>query len=163
MTDVEEVSLRPLALRPLATAAGNPFASFGKGAGFGIKANKVGAGPAASARAAPPALRAAGAHPLPAAPPQPQSAAAAAAAAADENDKKPTGPKIRYPKEFLLKFMEVRGCQGGVGGAGRAPGRAGPARDRWRARAADTARPPRSRRLARRRAADLLLGSLASL
>lgn len=44
MTDVEEVSLRPLALRPLATAAGNPFAAFGKGAGFGIKANKVSSG-----------------------------------------------------------------------------------------------------------------------
>jgi len=39
--DVEEISLRPLSLRP-GGATSNPFASFGKGAGFGIRNKTVG-------------------------------------------------------------------------------------------------------------------------
>jgi hypothetical protein len=41
MTVEDEVSLRPLALRPGGNVA-NPFASFGKGLGFGVKGKKVG-------------------------------------------------------------------------------------------------------------------------
>lgn len=40
MSDAE-VSLRPMVLRPGAGPVANPFASFGKGAGFGIQAKKV--------------------------------------------------------------------------------------------------------------------------
>ena len=36
MADTEEVSLRPLSLRP-GGAGANPFAAFGKGAGFTIR------------------------------------------------------------------------------------------------------------------------------
>jgi hypothetical protein len=44
MGDDESISLRPVVLKPQApglAAGSNPFASFGKGAGFGIKAKKV--------------------------------------------------------------------------------------------------------------------------
>lgn len=40
MTVEDEVSLRPLALRPGGNVA-NPFSSFGKGLGFGIRGKKV--------------------------------------------------------------------------------------------------------------------------
>lgn len=40
MAEAEEISLRPLSLRPGA-AGSNPFAAFGKGAGFGIRAKPV--------------------------------------------------------------------------------------------------------------------------
>ncbi|GLC43129.1 Eukaryotic translation initiation factor 4 gamma 1 [Pleodorina starrii] len=69
MTVEDEVSLRPLALRPGGNVA-NPFASFGKGLGFGIKGKK------------------------------------AAASAADDKPPKKSGERVRYTKEFLLKFME---------------------------------------------------------
>ncbi|GFR43879.1 hypothetical protein Agub_g5008 [Astrephomene gubernaculifera] len=70
MTVDDEVSLRPLALRPGGNVA-NPFASFGKGLGFGIKGKK-----------------------------------ATTSAAAEDKPPKKNGERVRYPKEFLLKFME---------------------------------------------------------
>ncbi|KXZ53095.1 hypothetical protein GPECTOR_8g86 [Gonium pectorale] len=41
MTVDEELSLRPLALRPGGNVGANPFASFGKGLGFGVKGKKA--------------------------------------------------------------------------------------------------------------------------
>jgi hypothetical protein len=75
---MDEVSLRPLSLRPggagSATPA-NPFANLGKGAGFALKSR---------------------AATLPLAP-----------AASESRPKKPASQIIRYNKEFLLRFMEV--------------------------------------------------------
>lgn len=41
MADAAEISLRPMVLTPGGTGAANPFASFGKGAGFTMKLNKT--------------------------------------------------------------------------------------------------------------------------
>ncbi|GLI58622.1 hypothetical protein VaNZ11_000357 [Volvox africanus] len=70
MTVDDEVSLRPLALRPGGNVA-NPFASFGKGLGFGIKGKK-----------------------------------AAAASSSEDKPPRKNAERVRYTKEFMLKFME---------------------------------------------------------
>ncbi|EFJ50942.1 eukaryotic translation initiation factor 4 [Volvox carteri f. nagariensis] len=70
MTVEDEVSLRPLALRPGGNVA-NPFASFGKGLGYGVKGKK-----------------------------------AAASSSAEDKPPKKNGERVRYAKDFLLKFME---------------------------------------------------------
>ncbi|GIL98523.1 hypothetical protein Vretimale_3893, partial [Volvox reticuliferus] len=70
MTVDDEVSLRPLALRPGGNVA-NPFANFGKGLGFGVKGKK-----------------------------------AAASSSSEDKPLKKNAERVRYTKEFLLKFME---------------------------------------------------------
>lgn len=73
MADTAEVSLRPLVLKPGGLVPSNPFASFGKGAGFSIKTNKTSTNVAAQV---------------------------------EKEEKKKTGPIIRYSTDFLMKFME---------------------------------------------------------
>lgn len=101
MADTEEVSLRPIALRP-GGASGNPFAMFGKGAGFTMKAKKVRL-PPASRSLAPDSWIVQGANTL-----QCFSQASTPAGATDGPIERKDGERIKYDKDFLMKFMEVR-------------------------------------------------------
>lgn len=93
-----EISLRPVLLKAAGTGA-NPFAMFGKGAGFTMKAKKV--SQRRHGRSAPKdqprlsLLR----HTL-------QDASIAPPSAPE--GRKRTGERLKYTRDFMMKFMEVR-------------------------------------------------------
>jgi hypothetical protein len=98
-----------ISLRPATLGGSNPFAGFGKGAGFGIKAKKVGLTLAGAALPTAGAQRSLGPTVRPSSP-----ACCARAQVAtplgglEERVVKKTGPRVKYGKEFLMQFMEVR-------------------------------------------------------
>ena len=92
----ESISLRPIVLKPgVGLVSGNPFASFAKGSGQGLKAKQVISS----------VIRCSGDLDIDGA----GSLQVTKSAGTDDTKPKRDGERIKYTKEFMMQFMTVRG------------------------------------------------------